>query len=144
MKIVIVILAVLASLPVHVQRLSAGGKAASLQDQAACDEQAHKRADEEQTATSLVTYSSHFDPAINVCYVLIASRSADARTQRRFVVTEVFDAFERKNYAGMFMTYGVGAPDNPTSCYVVPRGGVSFKCKTEVEFRRLVDKYFGL
>jgi hypothetical protein len=134
----------LVSVSVHAQ------KAASLKDQALCDTQAHKRAAEqkEKFDNSSVNYSSHFDPATRVCYALTEITTLDLKSHQRYVTTEVSDAFERKGYALMFMTYGTGAPDNPSTCYVSPRGtqgfNPAFKCKTESEFRRQVAKYFGL
>ena len=141
MKTFVIALALLAAtLPVHAQ------KAASLKDQAICDAQAHKRADEQKElwGTSTIIYSSHFDPKTNVCYVSLETLTLDLKAHRRYAQTEISDAFERKEYASAFMTYGTGAPTKPDHCYVMPRGEQYIECESDREFLRLVEKYFGL
>jgi hypothetical protein len=82
-------------------------------------------------------YVSHYDPRVNVCYMMThyVSRHASELVLESFDVT---DAFERQQYA----TYR-WADNKLESCYVFAIGHPT-KCKTQTQFLILVDKYFGI
>lgn len=118
-------------------------EAASLAQQKMCDEQALKRFKENKHVSSLDTYTSHYDPTVNVCYVRIESYAGNP-----VVLTDVvYDAFGGRVYAEYLWTN----PHNkkfwevsPTECEIQIPGKPDETCKSATEFDDLTEKYFGV
>ena len=117
--------------------------AASLAQQKMCDEQAAKRFNEYRHESSLDSYTSHYDPTVNVCYVRIESYAGNP-----LVLTDVvYDAFGGRMYANYMWTNphnkkGWDAP--PTQCEIHIPDKPDETCKTAEEFDDLTEKYFGV
>ncbi len=121
--------------------------AASLVQQKMCDEQAAKKFSENGHG-AIDTYTSHYDPTVNVCYIRIHSSAGNPP-----VVTDVvYDAFGGRLYANYMW---VNSQDKrywtkeywevpPSTCEIhIPNKSVE-KCKTAAEFDKLTEKYFGV
>ena len=106
---------------------------ATLQQQKMCADQAKKAFKERSEELGPQFYSSHYDPTANICYVLHTKKESGY-----YLVISVYDAFEGRSY-GEFYQYHDEAP----TCYVKPRKD-KISCKTEDEFRSLVEKHFGV
>jgi hypothetical protein len=127
-------------------------KNASLDEQKKCGAQASKvyhdgRARDGyhgEDSTGMNGYTSHFDPATNICYVWVRYGKIDGKTVT-FADT-VSDAFEGRLYASyLWLNPGKRAWEvQPTNCWVKPRKQEQITCKTQEEFDSLVDKYFGI
>jgi len=109
---------------------------ATLEQQKMCADQAKKAFNERREDLGFQFFSSHYDPTANICYVLHTKQSSGS-----FLVISVYDAFEGRSY-GEFYRLDKENFDNPT-CYVKPRKD-KIGCKTEDEFRKLVEKHFGV
>jgi len=133
---------------------SAGAqKNASLDEQKKCDAQASKvyhqsrelEGHHGEDASGMNGYTSHFDPATNICYVWV--RWAKIDKQGGSFADTIEDAFEGRVYASYMWMNLEGKKFwevTPTACSVKPRKQEEITCKTEEEFDRLVDKYFGI
>lgn len=116
---------------------------ASLAQQKMCDEQAAKRFREyTEKKEQFSSYTSHYDPSVNVCYVRI-DRLVDGPT----TAINVLDAFEGRVYAGYIWTnpqhknYSEVAP---MECDITIPGKDKILCKSSDEFNALTEKYFGV
>ena len=111
-----------------------------------CDEQAAKRFIEytEAKERDSDSYTSHYDPVVNVCYVRVNHMLVEGRTVGNSVT--ITDAFEGRVYA----TYFWSNPDGkkywevaPLDCQVNVPGKDSVKCTSSDVFDSLTEKYFG-
>jgi hypothetical protein len=127
-------------------------EAASLAQQKICDEQAAKRFHESENSDDfhlkkknppISDYTSHYDPAVNVCYIRIHSIYANPL----MVSDVVYDAFGGRVYANYMwinpknkMAWEV----SPSECVINIPGKPDESCKTDSEFDELTEKYFGV
>jgi hypothetical protein len=133
-------------------RITPAQKNASLDEQKKCDAQASRVYHEGRArdgyhgedSTGMNGYTSHFDPATNICYVWVRYGKTDGNTVT-FADT-ISDAFEGRLYASyLWFNPGKKAWEvQPTTCSVKPRKQEEITCKNEEEFDSLVDKYFGI
>ena len=128
-------------------------KNATLDEQKKCDAQASKvyhqgrewDGHHTEDPTGMNGYTSHFDPATNICYVWV--RWAKIDKQGGSFADTIEDAFEGRVYANYMWMNLEGKKFwevTPTTCSVKPRKQDEITCKTEEEFDSLVDKYFGI
>jgi hypothetical protein len=115
--------------------------AASLAQQKMCDEQAAKKFREYTGGdTTFSSYTSRYDPSVNVCYVRVYYVGGTRVT----VQDTVYDAFGGRVYAvyGWFDSPG----DRPkmTMCKILIPDKPDQLCKSSTEFNELVEKYFGV
>jgi hypothetical protein len=127
-------------------------EAASLSQQKMCDEQAAKRFHENENSDDfhlkkknppISDYTSHYDPAVNVCYVRIHSITANPAT----VGDTVYDAFGGRVFASYVWVNPQGKTFwevSPSECTIHIPGKPDEKCKTDTEFDELTEKYFGV
>lgn len=117
--------------------------AASLAQQKMCDEQAAKKFSENGHG-KYDTYTSHYDPTVNVCYVRVESFSAEKFP----VVTDVvYDAFGGRVYANYTWINSHNKKFwevPPSTCEIHIPGKPDETCKTNAEFDELTEKYFGV
>jgi hypothetical protein len=91
-------------------------------------------------------FTSHFDPAANVCYILVSMNYMDDN-KTLWTNIVVWDAFEGRSYANyLWHTDKVKKywEQLPMQCSVKPRGQEEILCKSSDEFDALIDKYFGI
>lgn len=117
--------------------------AASLPQQKMCDEQAAKKFTENGHGT-LDTYTSHYDPTENVCYIRVNSTSA-----KKFpLITDVvYDAFGGRIYASYMWINSQNKKYwevAPSTCEIHIPGKPVEKCSSAEEFNELTEKYFGV
>ena len=118
-------------------------EAATLAQQKMCDEQAAKKFKENGHASSLDTYTSHYDPIVNVCFIRV-----EAYAGNPMVLTDVvYDAFGGRVYAKYLWTN----PHNkrfwevsPSECEIHIPGKPDETCRSAKEFDELTEKYFGV
>jgi hypothetical protein len=126
---------------------------ATLAQQKMCDVQASKRFHDgrmldghpKEDPSGMNAYTSHFDPSVNVCYVWVRWGKID-KDGASFADT-ISDAFEGRIYASYMWMNLEGKKSSevtPTFCSVKPRGQDEITCKSQEEFDRLVDRYFGI
>jgi hypothetical protein len=115
---------------------------ASLAQQKMCDEQAAKKF-RENGHGALDTYTSHYDPTVNVCYIRVHSLAGNPP----LVTDVVYDAFGGRVYANYLWVnpqnkkyWGV----SPSTCEIHIPGKPDETCKTDTEFDELTEKYFGV
>ncbi len=127
-------------------------KNASLDEQKKCDAQASKVYHEGRArdgfhgedSTGMNGYTSHFDPATNICYVWVRYSKIDDKTIT--FADAISDAFEGRLY-GSYLWFNPGKKAwevEPTECWVKPRKQDKITCKAQDEFDSLVDKNFGI
>lgn len=121
-------------------------RAATLAQQKMCAEQARKKFHEDNPKPNDYTvYTSHFDPAANVCYVMV---SIIATEKGGISVSDVvYDAFEGRvygNYVWINPQGKKGSEVAPMLCSVKPRGQEEITCKSSQQFDDLVEKKFGV
>jgi hypothetical protein len=123
-------------------------RSATLAQQKMCDEQARKKFHEDNQDVpphERGQYTSHFDAAGNVCYMLV--HHAGTGNGVPSVSDLVYDAFEGREYASYTWVntqkkkYWEVAP---MECKVKPRGKAEITCKSSAEFEGLIEKYFGV
>lgn len=128
-------------------------EAATLAQQKMCDEQAAKRFHEDENSDDfgtkkknppITSYTSHYDPAVNVCYVRINSFGG---VDSAAVSDVVYDAFGGRVYATYIWVnplkkkfYEVP----PSECEINIPGKPLEKCNSSEEFNELAEKYFGV
>lgn len=124
---------------VGAQGQKATPRKATVAEQKACSEQATK-VFHEYFDPSDATYTSHYDPEANICYVYMQQmkkQNGDTAYQALIV-----DAFEHKGYA---VFYAPSSSQAPTTCTIVPLGKKEkVECKSIDEFEALVHKYYNL
>ena len=113
--------------------------AATLAQQKMCDEQAEKKfkEDEFRRANSHISnsYFSHYDPTVNVCYILVESIGGSGGSSL------VYDAFRGRVYA--IYSWSTN-PQAGTTCEIdIPAKPVE-TCNSGEEFDALTGKYFGV
>lgn len=123
-------------------------RAASLAEQKMCDDQARKRFREDSDGITpfnrqhmvVSEFHSHYDPAVNVCYLRIDRTFYYEKYNLNASV--VFDAFEEHWYASYLST----EPDKTQdfTCSVTLPGKAPIICRSRDDFNGLVGKYFGL
>jgi hypothetical protein len=131
---------------------------ASLAQQKMCDEQAGKKYRDFQTPDSatkdfdrnnesLSSYTSHYDPTENICYIRINTTSAAKNGKGSMVSEVVFDAFGGREYAEYTWInsenkkfYEVA----PSVCEIEIPGKPQQLCKSDTEFDELTEQYFGV
>ena len=124
---------------------------ASLAQQKMCDEQAGKKFRENQSTdnipeskTIISSYTSHYDPTVNVCYVRVVSTSAD---KFPIITDVVYDAFGGRIYANYLWINSQNKKAwevSPATCEIHIPGKPDETCKTSEEFDELTEKYFGV
>jgi hypothetical protein len=113
---------------------------ASLAQQKMCDEQASKKFRENMgTSANISSYTSRYDPSVNVCYVRVYYMGGG---KRAMVSDTVYDAFGGQVYAAYGWLENRG--DVPTMCKIFIPGKPVQICKTTAEFNELVERYFGV
>lgn len=114
-------------------------RTATLAQQKMCDEQAGKKFVEytAQKDRDRSSYMSHYDPAVNVCYVRIETSSVVKGSA--FYIADVYDAFEGRTFA----SYAGGKPP-PLLCEVDLPGKDTLRCASFDEFNQLTETYFGM
>src|SRR6266853_5341736 len=133
--------------------VAAAQKNESLDEQKKCDAQASKVYHEGRAleghhgedSTGMNGYTSHFDPATNICYVWVRWAKIDKKGPT--FADNISDAFEGRLYASYMWMNLEGKKSwevTPSICSVKPRKQEEITCKTEEEFVSLVDKYFGI
>lgn len=125
-------------------------QAATLAQQKMCDEQAAKKFHEERysgfekkSSLPLTSYTSHYDPAVNVCYVRVNSFGGTPLA----VSAVVYDAFGGRVYATYIWINSQNKKYwevSPTECDIDIPGKPEKKCATDTEFDELTEKYFGV
>jgi hypothetical protein len=118
---------------------------ATLAEQKMCDEQALKRFHEyTEKNEKFATYTSHYDPSVNVCYVRVNRVTADKFPMDN---SNVFDAFEGRMYASYMWMNPQGKKYwevSPSDCEINIPGKDKIVCKSSDEFSELTEKYFGV
>jgi hypothetical protein len=116
-----------------------------LAQQKLCDEQARNKFREDKHSTSTYSsYTSHYDPTVNVCYIRVNSTSTETFP---VVVDMVYDAFGGRVYANyewidsQNKKYREGSP---STCELDIPGKPVEKCKSLEQFDVLTEKYFGV
>jgi len=125
--------------------------AASLVQQKMCDEQAGKKFRENQSvnnipksSANISSYTSHYDPNVNVCFVRVNSTSVG---KIPVTVSVVYDAFGGRVFANYIWVNSHDKNDSevpPSTCEIHIPGKPDEKCKTDIEFDELTEKYFGV
>ena len=114
-----------------------------LAQQKLCDEQAGKRFQEDKHS-NYTSYTSHYDPTANVCYIRVNSTSSE---KFPVVVDMVYDAFGGRVYANYMWIdsqnkkYREGTP---SKCELDIPGKPVEECKSLEQFDALTEKYFGV
>jgi hypothetical protein len=119
---------------------------ATLAEQKMCDEQALKRFHEyTEKNEKYATYTSHYDPSVNVCYVRVNRLTVEKGVP--MTSSTVVDAFEGRGYANYIwinsqkkQAYEVA----PMDCEINLPGKDALHCKSSEEFDELTEKYFGV
>lgn len=124
---------------------------ATLAQQKMCADQAQRSFNESdfskpsKTDTRSYEYTSHYDAAANVCYIMVHGAPNGKGVLGSSDV--VYDAFEGRVYA----SYIWSNPQKkkywdvpPLECSVKPRGGDEIICHSSDEFETLIDKHFGI
>jgi hypothetical protein len=124
-------------------------EAATLAQQKMCDDQAAKKFhDNESTSLHvgdkpLYSYTSHYDPTVNICYVRVHTFGGTPPS----VSDVVYDAFGGRVYASYFWINSQNKKYwevSPTECDINIPGKPEQKCTTDTEFDELTEKYFGV
>lgn len=125
---------------------------ATLAQQKMCDEQARKKylenrlSDFDAKSNQFTSsYTSHYDPTVNICYVRVHSLSADKKGS--MVSDVVYDAFGGRVYATYIWLNSEGKKFwevPPSECDVEIPGKPEEKCNSNTEFDELSEKYFGV
>jgi hypothetical protein len=124
---------------------------ATLTQQKVCADEARKAFKEyyvpDKNGGLTYEYTSHYDPAANICYIMVHGTGVYKDTGTPASSDVVFDAIEGRTYA----SYSWINTEKkkfwevaPMECNVKPRGGEPITCKSSDEFEQLVDKYFGI
>jgi hypothetical protein len=124
-------------------------EAATLAQQKMCDDQAAKKFHEDESTSlyvgdkPLYSYTSHYDPTVNVCYVRVHTFGANPPS----VSDAVYDAFGGRVYASYIW---IGDHKKkywevpPTECDINIPGKPVERCTSSDEFDELTEKYFGV
>jgi hypothetical protein len=126
-------------------------EAASLVQQKMCDEQAAKKFHENDSVdnipkskTTFSSYTSHYDPAVNVCYIRVNSTSAEKFPT---IIDVVYDAFGGRIYANYMWINSQNKKFwevSPSKCEIYIPGRPTETCHSDSEFDGLTEKYFGV
>jgi len=122
---------------------------APLEQQKMCDVQAGKFFHEywrREKGDIRLDNTSHFDPRMNICYILVIHKTITSYGSPSNSMA-VFDAFEGREYASYIWINSEHKKFwevKPGMCEVDPQEHDTIYCKSEAEFLRLVDKYFGI
>jgi hypothetical protein len=115
---------------------------ATLVQQKICAEQAKKTFHEDNPTRPehMLTweYTSHYDAAMNVCYIM--THFVQVKDSTFNLSYTVYDAFEGREYANFIQT----SPKEKPWCEITPLGKDAITCNTSDEFQALVDKNFGI
>ena len=124
---------------------------ASLAQQKMCDEQAGKKFRENdgsddipKSRSTISSYTSHYDPTVNVCYIRVNSTSAEKFPT---VVDVVYDAFGGRVYANYMWINSQNKKYwevPPSKCEIYVPGKATEACHSDSEFDELTEKYFGV
>lgn len=119
--------------------------AATLAQQKMCDEQAGKQFSEDRPKSKsyISGYTSHYDPAVNVCYIRLSSTGGNPPA----VVDTVLDAFGGRTYAQYMWINSQNkkySEVSPFMCEIDIPGKPKEACKSSDEFDELTEKYFGV
>jgi hypothetical protein len=116
---------------------------ATLAQQKMCADQARKTFDKDYAGQN-ADFTSHYDPKVNVCYIMIHVFPKAGEMAWSEVV---FDAFELRVYASIIWDN----PEHkkywevvPLECYIKPVGSDKAFCHSADEFEALIDKHFGI
>ncbi len=125
--------------------------AASLAQQKMCDEQAGKKFRENESVDNIPknsantgSYTSHYDPTVNVCYVRVNSTSVGKIPVTVAVVYDAFGGRVFANYIWINSHNKQYSDVSPSTCEVHIPGRPDETCKTEAEFDEMTEKYFGV
>ena len=125
--------------------------AATLAQQKMCDDQAAKKFHENESVgniprsrTTVSSYTSHYDPTVNVCYIRVNSTSAE---KIPVVADVVYDAFGGRIYANYIWINSQSKKYwevSPSTCEIHIPGKPVEKCNSAEEFDALTEEYFGV
>jgi hypothetical protein len=118
-------------------------EAASLAQQKMCDEQATKKFNANKHGP-LDSYTSHYDPTVNVCYIRVDSLSAEKFPMDTTVVYDAFGGRVYANYVWINSQNKKAWEVSPSACEIHIPGKPDEICKTDTEFDELTEKYFGV
>jgi hypothetical protein len=111
-----------------------------------CADQARKKFREDNPkADDMTDYTSHYDPAANVCYLMV--HSVGISKGAPVVSKSVYDAFEGRVYAHYLWInseHKFAAEVKPMECYIKPISRPKQQCGSYDEFEELVEKNFGI
>jgi len=118
---------------------------ATLAQQKLCADQAKKFYNEpEFKSKDFTEYTSHYDPKMNVCYVVIRSDLNRNDKDNWTLAYSIFDAFEGTSRGHLQMKL-VGVNNKPYVCSVRSIGQKDdVYCNTEDEFFDPTKKHFGI
>lgn len=112
---------------------------ATLAQQKMCDEQSEKKFKEDEfrraNGPTSNSYFSHYDPTMNVCYILVESLGGSGGSSM------VYDAFGGRVYANYSWAKNAQAK---TKCEIDIPGKPVENCTSGEEFDALTEKYFGV
>lgn len=116
---------------------------ASLEQQKMCDEQAAKKFSE-NGHEKYDTYTSNYDPTVNVCYIRVNSISVGKIPVTAAVVYDAFGGRMYANYMWINSQNKKYWEVSPSQCEIHIPGKPDETCKTAAEFDELTEKYFGV
>ena len=117
---------------------SAVSKAASLELQAKCSDQALTLFTQLGYAgNEMAGQENHYQPLMNRCFVLITNTTFD-RQSKAITDRLLLDAFERREFGGFTRQFG-----KVVQCDVTLPSGDRKVCRTDEEFDHLIASYMG-
>jgi len=108
-----------------------------------CDEQAAKKFSE-NGHEKYDTYTSNYDPTVNVCYIRVNSISVGKIPVTAAVVYDAFGGRMYANYMWINSQNKKYWEVSPSQCEIHIPGKPDETCKTAAEFDELTEKYFGV
>jgi hypothetical protein len=124
---------------------------ATLAQQKMCADQAQRSFNEsdfskpKKTDTENYQYTSHYDAAANVCYIMVSGTyNGNGKPAASDVVYDAFEGRMYANYVWINTQNKKYWEVPPMICSVKPRGGDEIICHSSDEFETLIDKYFGI
>lgn len=135
---------------------SAAAQHAPLSEQRQCADAAKKEFDSIPKSPNIkpITseFTSHYDLKTRSCLILTHSVSSSTRKEKDDTVTVgmvLYDVMEGRTFANYLWMNDLNTGKKywevaPIMCSVHPRGQDEITCKSEDEFKALIDKYFDV
>jgi hypothetical protein len=91
----------------------------------------------------LDSFTNHYNAELRKCFILI--QSADTKTEKGKIWQnkDLWDAYERKNYAAFMWRSDPAKQVKPVECHVFMPTGEKKTCESAEEFDELVKTYMG-